>query len=89
MRAVSTSVVLSVTPSEPIDADRYTGEVPEEIAAALTASGQLLKPGLWCPHSGPVRLLFQLSGPDRVAAGQRLLEELRLLGYQADLTISP
>ncbi len=89
MRAVSTSVVLSVTPGEAIDPDRYTGEVPEEITAALTASGQPLKPGLWCPRSGPVRLLFQLSGPDRLAAGQRLLDELRLLGYQADLTFSP
>lgn len=89
MRAVSTSVVLRVTPSEPIDPDRYMGEVPEEIAAALSASGQPLKPGLWCPRSGPVRLLFQLSGPDRVAAGRRLLDELRLLGYEADLTFSP
>jgi hypothetical protein len=86
---VSTSVVLSVTPREPIHPDRYTGDVPDDIAAALTASGQPLEPGLWCPGSGPVRLLFQLSGPDRVAAGQRLLDEVRLMGYQTDLSFSP
>ena len=86
---MATSVVLSVEPSEPIDPDRYTGDLPEDIAAALTASGQPLKPGLWRPRSGPVRLLFHLSGPDRVAAGQRLLDELRLLGYEADLSFSP
>jgi hypothetical protein len=86
---VSASVVLSVTPRRPIDPDRFTVEVPEDIAAALTASGQSLRPGLWCPRSGPVRLLFQLSGPDRVAAGQRLSAELRRLGYDADLTFSP
>jgi hypothetical protein len=86
---VSTSVVLSVTPGEPIDPDRYTGEVPDDIAAALTASGQALAPGLWCPRRGPVRLLFKLSGPDRVAAGQRLVEQVRLMGYEADLSFSP
>ena len=89
MRVVSTSVVLSVTPSETIDHDRYTGEVPDDIAAALTASGQPLEPGLWCQRSGPVRLLFQLSGADRVAAGERLLDEVRLMGYEADLSFSP
>ena len=81
--------MLSVTPREPIHPDRYTGEVPDDITAALTASGQPLEPGLWCLGSGPVRLLFQLSGPDRVAAGQRLLDELRLMGYQTDLSFSP
>ncbi len=55
----------------------------------MTASGQPLEPGLWCPGSGPVRLLFQIRGPDRVAAGQRLLDEVRRMGYQADLSFSP
>jgi hypothetical protein len=86
---VSTSVVLSVTPSEPPDPDRFTGEVPEDIAAALAAAGQLSGPGLWCPRNGPVRLLFQLSGPDRVAAGHRLVDEMRLMGCEADLSFSP
>jgi hypothetical protein len=89
VRGVSTSVGLSVTPGESIDPDRYTGEVPDDIAAALTASGQPLTPGLWYPRSGPVRLLFQLSGPDRVAAGKRLLHQVRLMGYEADLSFSP
>jgi hypothetical protein len=89
VRVVSTSVVLSVRPGKPIDPDRYTGEVPDDIAAALTASGQPVRPGLWCPSSGPVRLLFQLSGPDRVAAGLRLVDQVRLLGYEADLSFSP
>ncbi len=86
---MSTSVVLSVTPREPVHPDRYTGDVPDDIAAAMTASGQPLEPGLWCPGSGPVRLLFQIRGPDRVAAGQRLLDEVRRMGYQADLSFSP
>lgn len=84
-----TSVVLSVTPAGPIDPARHTVEVPDDIAAALTAAGQPRAPGLWVPRSGPVRLLFHLSGPDRLSAGQRLLEQLRLLGYDADLSISP
>ena len=86
---VSTSVVLSVTPAEPIDPDRQTVEVPDDIAAALTAAGQLRAPALWVPRSGPVRLLFQLGGPDRVATGQRLLDEVRRMGYEADLSFSP
>lgn len=85
---VSTSVVLSVTPREPIDQARYTGAVPDDLAAALRACSQAPDPGLWSPRSGPVRLLFQLSGPDRVTAGQRLLRDLRLLGYEVDLSIS-
>jgi hypothetical protein len=89
VRRVSTSVVLSVTPAEPIDPDRHTVGVPDDIAAALTAAGQPRAPGLWVPRSGPVRLLFQLSGPDRVAAGQRLLAEVRRMGYEADLSFSP
>jgi putative flippase GtrA len=89
VRSVSTSVVLSVTPREPVDPDRYTGEVPDDIAAALTSCGQPVRPGLWCPRSGPVRLLFELSGADRVAAGQRLLGRLLLMGYEAKLSFSP
>ena len=88
VRAVSTSVVLSVTPAEPVDPDRSPVQVPDDVAAALAVAGQRRDPGLWRPRSGPVRLLFQLSGPDRVAAGRRLVEELRLLGYEADLSIS-
>ncbi|TFV62500.1 hypothetical protein E4P41_06965 [Geodermatophilus sp. DF01-2] len=86
---MSTSVVLSVTPAEPIDPERHTVGVPDDIAAALTAAGQPRAPGSWVPRSGPVRLLFQLSGPDRVAAGQRLLAEVRRMGYEADLSFSP
>ncbi len=86
---VSTSVVLSVTPREAVHPDCYTGDVPDEVAAALTAAGQPADPGLWCPAHGPVRLLFQLSGPDRIAAGRRLLDELRLMGYEVDLSFSP
>ena len=80
--------MLSVTPVEPVDPERHTGEVPDDLAAALTAAGQLPAPGLWVPRTGPLRLLFQLSGPDRVGAGRRLVEEIRLMGYQADLSIS-
>ena len=89
VRRVSTSVVLSVTPRERIDPDRFTGEIPDDIAAALGASGQPLQPGLWRPRSGPVRLLFHLSGTDRVAAGQELLRRMREMGYEADLSFSP
>ncbi len=86
---MSTSVVLSVTPAVPIDPDRGAVEVPDDIAAALTDAGQPVAPGLWVPHRGPVRLLFQLSGPDRVSAGQLLLVEVRRMGYEADLSFSP
>jgi len=86
---VSTSVVLSVTPAVPVDPHRRAVEVPDDIAAALTAAGQLRSPGLWVPRSGPVRLLFQLGGPDRVGAGQRLLDEVRGMGYEAELSFSP
>jgi hypothetical protein len=85
---VSTSVTLIVTPRAAIDPDRYTGEVPPDISAVLRASGQPEEPGLWCPGSGPARLLFQLSGPDRLTAGQRMVDDLRLLGYAAELSIS-
>lgn len=37
-------------------------------------------------YCGKVRLLFQLSGPERVAAGQRLLDEVRRIGNEADLS---
>lgn len=89
VRRVSTSVVLSVTPAVPIDPDRRAVEVPDDIAAALAAAGQPPASGLWVPHGGPVRLLFQLSGADRVAAGQRLLDGVRHMGYQAELSFSP
>ncbi|MCF6743465.1 hypothetical protein E9529_04095 [Blastococcus sp. KM273128] len=85
---MSTSVVLSVTPAEPVDPDRRSVDVPDDVAAALAAEGQPGNPGLYVPRSGPVRLLFQLSGPDRVAAGRRLVAGLRRLGYAADLSIS-
>ncbi|WP_092196545.1 hypothetical protein [Blastococcus tunisiensis] len=86
---MSTSVVLTVTPAVPIDPDRRTVEVPDDVAAALAAAGQPRAPGLWVPRSGPARLLFQLSGRDRVSAGQRLLDELRRMGYEADISFSP
>jgi len=85
---VSTSVTLSVTPRRPVAPDQYFGEVAGDIAALLSAYGQPQRPGLWAPREGPVRLLFQLTGPDRLTAGQRLLDELRLLGYEADLAVS-
>jgi len=87
--SVSTSVTLIVTPKAAVDPDRYTGAVPPDILAALRASEQPEEAGLWCPRSGPVRLLFHLSGPDRLTAGQRLVDDLRLLGYEAELSISP
>ncbi|MGY1722160.1 hypothetical protein [Blastococcus sp. SYSU DS0533] len=85
---MSTSVVLSVTPAEPVDPDARAVEVPDDIAAALGAVGQPGSPGLWVPRRGPVQLLLQLSGPDRVAAGRRLLAEVRGMGYAAELSVS-
>ena len=86
---MSTSAVLRVTPAEPIDPDRWAGEVPEDIAAVLRAAGQPDKAGLVQRGSGLVRLRFQLSGPNRVEAGQRLEKHLRHLRYEADLSFSP
>lgn len=85
---VSTSVVLAVTPKQPIDPDRYWGEVPADVAAALVAAGQAVKAGLWHSRSGQCRMLFQLSGRDRVEMGHRLEGQLRELGYGADVSIS-
>lgn len=86
---MSTSVVLTVTPKEHIDPDRYVGDVPEDIAAALSEAGQNVKAGLSRRGSGPCRLRFQLSGPDRVEAGRRVEAQLTDLGYQADVRFSP
>lgn len=86
---MSTSVVLRVTPAEPIEPDRWAGEVPQDIVAVLRAAGQPDRAGLVQRGSGLVRLRFQLSGLDRVEAGQRLEEQLRHLGYEADLSFSP
>ena len=73
----------------PIDPDRWTGLVPEDVAAVLRAAGQPDRAGLEHRRSGPVRLRFHLSGPNRVEAGQRLEERLRQLGYEADVSFSP
>ena len=84
---MSTSVVLAVTPKQPLDPDRWFGDVPADVAAALMAHGQSVKAGLWRPRAGRCRLLFQLSGRDRVEQGQRLQDALRELGYAADVSI--
>ena len=86
---VSTSVVLTVTPKDAIDPDRYVGDVPADIAAALTAAGQPVKAALSRRGSEPCRLQFQLSGPRRVEDGQRLEAQLRHLGYESDVSFSP
>ena len=84
---MSTSVVLAVTPKQPLDPDRWFGDVPVDVAAALMAAGQPVKAGLWRPRVGQCRLLFQLRGRDRIEQGQRLEDELRELGYDADVSI--
>ena len=81
-------MVLAVTPKQPVDPDRYMGDVPADVAAALLAAGQAVQAGLWSGSSGPCRLLFKLSGADRVEVGHRLEGQLRKLGYAADLSIS-
>lgn len=86
---MSTTVVLTVTPAEPVDPDRFVGEVPEDIAAALTALGQPPEAALVRSGSGPVRFTFHLRGPGRVVAGQRVSRQLRHLGYEADVCFSP
>ena len=57
---VSTSVVLAVTPKQPIDPDRYMGAFPADVAAALLAGGQAVQAGLWSNRSGPCRMLFKI-----------------------------
>ena len=86
---VSTTVLLRVTPKEAIEVDLYFGEVPTDVAAALTAAGQMVKAGLSGRRGGPWRLQFQLSGPDRVEDAQQLQIQLRSLGYEVDVHISP
>lgn len=82
-------MVIRVTPREPIDPDRFSGAAPAEVAAALRAAGQPATPGLWNPRSGPVQLLFSIGGPDRLADGRRVVEELTRRGYEAELSVSP
>ena len=84
--AVSTTVVLEVTPLSAVDPDRFVS-APHDVTAVLRAAGQ---PGLACGLSrrgrGPWRLHFPLSGRDRVAVGQSLERRFRQLGYDADLS---
>ena len=86
---MSTTVLLRVTPKEAIGVDLYFGEVPTDVAAALTAAGQTVKAGLSGRRGGPWRLEFHLSGPDRVEDAQQLQIQLRSLGYEVDVHISP
>lgn len=86
---VSTTVLLRVTPKEAIEVDRYFGEVPTDVASALTIAGQSAKAGLSGRRGGLWRLQFQLSGLDRVQDAQQLQEQLRSLGYEVDVYISP
>lgn len=86
---VSATVVLLVTPKQAIESDRYAGEVPADIAAALMAAGQPVNPGRSRIGSQPWRLHFQLSGADRVDTGQRLARQLAKLGYEVDVSFSP
>lgn len=85
---MSTRVVLEVTTHAPIDPDRHVNEVPDDLAAALTAAGQSLSHGLAQHGGGPWRLRFQLSGPDRLAVGRTLLENVQGLGFDATLRIT-
>jgi hypothetical protein len=87
-RGVATSVLLRVTPTQPIDPERWAGPVPEDIAAVLREAGQPDRAGLVHGPTGPVRLRFQLTGPDRVEVGLRLEAEFRRLGYDADVSFS-
>ena len=86
---MSTSVLLRVRPAEPIDPERWTGEVPEAIAAVLTAAGQPASTNLVHGDDGPVRLRFQIGGGDRVEVGRELCTRLTALGYEANVCFSP
>jgi hypothetical protein len=86
---VSTTVVLEVTPHEPIDPDRHANEVPSDLTTLLAKAGQPLSHGLSRRGTGPWRLHFQLAGPERAFVAPALLEKVRALGYDADLLISP
>ncbi|HEY0903422.1 MAG TPA: hypothetical protein VGE14_06005 [Marmoricola sp.] len=86
---MSTTVLLEVTPRAPVDPDTYPeGELPHDIADLLTAAGQRTAHGFSRSGSGPWRWRFHLSGPDRAQAGQSLVEELRRLGWDADLWVA-
>jgi hypothetical protein len=86
---VSTTVVLEVTPRHPVDPDRPADELPAYLAAAFSTAGQPLDHGLSRRGAGQWRFHFQLSGPDRLRNGQALERDLRRIGYEADLVVSP
>lgn len=86
---MSTTVALLVTPRDALHPDRHDDVLPRDLAAVLAAAGQPLQHGLARQGAGPVRVLVQLSGPDRLETGRRLEHALRQLGYEADLSITP
>ncbi len=87
---MATSALLEVTPREPRgDLNRLDPPLPADLAAVLAGAGVSLGHG-WTRHGDrPWRMIWQLSGPDRVALAHRLERELRLLGYEADALFSP
>jgi hypothetical protein len=87
--AVSTTVVLEVTPRHSVDPDRHANKLPADLAAAFSAAGQPLNHGLSRSGAGQWRFHFHLSGPDRLLNGQALERDVRKLGYEADLIVSP
>ena len=85
---VSTTVLLLVTPRQPVDPEQGVDEVPADVAALLNEVAQPLGHGLARQGSGPWRLSFQLSGVDRVDVGRQLQRQLKALGYEVDLRVS-
>lgn len=82
---MSTVVLLEVTVRGVVDPEREV-LAPPDVLRALAAAGQPTRHGLSRQGRGPLRLQFQLSGPDRVSVGQVLQAKLRELGYEADTT---
>lgn len=87
---MATSVLLEVTPREPYeDTNRLDPPLPADLASVLARAAVSLSHG-WTRHGDrPWRMIWQLSGPDRVALARRLERDLRLLGYEADAIFSP
>jgi hypothetical protein len=86
---MASSVVLLVTPREPRgDPNRVDPPLPADLTVHLRAVGVDLNDGWYRVGKGSWPMHWQLSGPERVAIGLRLVADLRRLGYKADVVFS-
>lgn len=83
---MATTVSLLVTPRAPVD-PHGRNDLPPELAALLTGTGQTWGGALSRSGDGPWRLHIQVRGRDRFDLGHQLERDVRGLGYDVDLLV--